>query len=62
MNWVEENWVNILAVVGGLYTAARTVVLLTPTPKDDAYLEKASVWLKTVAKVIGLDLKQGRKE
>lgn len=59
MEWIQAHIVEIFAVVGALYTAARTIVALTPTPTDDAYLDKVGIVLKTIAKAIGLDLKQG---
>ncbi len=59
MEWVQQNIVSIFAIVGGIYTVARTVVALTPTPKDDEALKKVGVLLKVIAKTAGLDLKQG---
>lgn len=35
VNWVMNNWVEISAAVSGIVVAARIVVKLTPTPKDD---------------------------
>lgn len=52
MTWLNDNWEHVLAVVGGLYAVARTVVYLTPTPKDDELLAK-------FATLFGLDSKQG---
>ena len=59
MEWITANWVNLLAVVGAAYAVARAVVVLTPTPNDDKALEKVGVLLKTLGKVVGLDLTQG---
>ena len=59
LEWIQSNWVNILAVIGGLYAAARAIVALTPTPKDDEALSKVGTALKALAKLMGLDLKQG---
>jgi len=50
---------SIFAVVGALYTLALAIVKLTPTPRDDAALAKVSPWLQGLAKLFGLDLKQG---
>jgi len=50
---------SICAILGALYIIARTIVLLTPTPRDDAALAKVSVFLKALAKGFGLDLKTG---
>ena len=59
LEWLNDNWVNILAGIGSLYATARVVVALTPTPEDDAALEKVATWLKTLAKIVGLDITQG---
>lgn len=48
MNWLMENWVNILACFGGLVAAASAFVKMTPTQKDDnfvALLVKILNWL-----------------
>lgn len=60
MDWITENYVGIAAFLFAVYGTARAFVALTPTPKDDAALEKVGVLVKTVAKILGLDLKQGR--
>ena len=59
MDWIQQNYVNVFAVIGALYAAALLFVKLTPTPRDDAALEKVGVVLKFVAAVFGLNLKQG---
>lgn len=59
MDWIQNNYVGLFAVVGGIYIVARIIVAVTPTPKDDEALEKVGILLKAVAKVAGLDLKQG---
>lgn len=49
VNWVVDNWVTIVAVVGGVFTVLNIVVRLTPTKKDDEYLAKAQpIWTKIV--------------
>jgi hypothetical protein len=59
MDWIQTHIVEIFAIVGAVYTVARTIVALTPTPKDDIALEKVGILLRTIAKTAGLDLKQG---
>lgn len=44
--WITENWTQIVAAVGGVVLAARIIVKLTPTPKDDSFLEKIINFLK----------------
>ena len=59
MEWIQNHIVEVFAIVGALYTVARTIVALTPTPKDDEALKKVGILLTTIAKTAGLDLKQG---
>jgi hypothetical protein len=52
-NWITHNWESVTAVVGAVVIAARLIVKLTPTPKDDTALEKVVTFLK----IIGLHIK-----
>lgn len=40
MEWLQENYVNILALWGASVGLASVIVKLTPTQKDDAILAK----------------------
>lgn len=51
IQWCSENWQGVLAVLGGVVTAATAVVKLTPTPKDDAILAKIISVLATLSLV-----------
>ena len=59
---MDKYMVEISAIIGAVMIVARVVVLLTPTPRDDAKLKKIAGWLKVVAVVTGLNLKQGLKK
>lgn len=48
MNWITQNFANIMAVVGAVIVLARIIVKLTPTPSDDSVLEKIVSVLKTL--------------
>lgn len=48
MNWITENFTNIMAIVGAVIVLARIIVKLTPTPNDDSILEKVVAFLKAV--------------
>lgn len=48
MNWLTDNFTNIMAVVGAVIVLARIVVKLTPTPQDDSVLEKIVDFLKAL--------------
>ena len=52
INWISNNWQNIVAVLGAIVIAARLIVKLTPTPKDDAFLAKIIAALKQLGLVI----------
>ena len=56
---MKEYMVEISAIVGAIYIVARVVVVLTPTPKDDAALKKVARWLRIIGMFSGLDLKKG---
>lgn len=40
IEWVVEHWKDLALIVTGIISAASVVVKLTPTPVDDAVLEK----------------------
>lgn len=40
IHWLQANWKDVLAIIGGVVTVASMVVKLTPTQKDDAFLAK----------------------
>lgn len=53
MNWITQNFTEIMAVVGAVIVLARIIVKLTPSPADDSVLEKIVSFLKT----LGLHIK-----
>ncbi|MBO7735883.1 MAG: hypothetical protein J6S67_25160 [Methanobrevibacter sp.] len=40
IGWLQANWKDVLAIIGGVVTVASIIVKLTPTQKDDAFLAK----------------------
>lgn len=48
VNWCIEHWVEIAAAFAGLTQAARLIVKLTPTPKDDSALDFVVGLLKQI--------------
>jgi len=48
MDWLIDNWQNLVAAVGGLVIAARIIVILTPTPKDNKVVENIVRFLKQI--------------
>lgn len=61
LDWLEENWIWICPILVALYGVARSIVAATPTPKDDEALKSVNRIVRLIAKLFGLDLKQGRK-
>lgn len=55
MEWLQVNYVNILAVVGAVVGLASVIVKLTPTQKDDTILAK----IVSVLEVLSLYNKDG---
>lgn len=47
MQWVIDNWVNIIAIVVALVPLLDIVVRLTPTKKDDTLLGLVKKFLDT---------------
>jgi len=48
INWIVDNWAAVIAAIGTIVIAARAIVLLTPTPKDDTILASIVDFLKKV--------------
>jgi len=53
MTWLTENYTQILTILGSIYGLATLVAALTPSDKDNTFLEKVGKW----ADRIGLNLK-----
>ena len=45
MDWIVENWAEILALLGALGAVATIVCRMTPSPKDDELVAKILSWL-----------------
>ena len=51
IEWLQNNWTNIMAVIGAAVTFATVIVKITPSQKDDAVLAKIVKildWFSTV--------------
>ena len=53
ITYITTHWTDIVAAIGGIAIAARLIVKLTPTPKDDSVLEAVVEFLKH----LGLNVK-----
>jgi hypothetical protein len=54
VNFVKDNSGDILKALGALYTALLIIVKLTPTPKDDELLSKATGFILKIAGFFGV--------
>ena len=53
MQYVQENWEGIVAVLTGLIATASAVAALTPTPKDDGIVKKLYKLIDLLALNVG---------
>lgn len=60
MEWLQVNYVNILAVVGAVVGLASVIVKLTPTQKDDTIFAK-TVSVLEVLSLYNKDGSSGKK-
>ena len=52
ISYISEHMGDIIVAIGGIVIAARVIVKLTPTPKDDSVLEAIIAVLKHIGLVI----------
>jgi len=50
MDWIAENWQEIIALLGALGAVATIVCKLTPSPEDDKIVAKILSWLNMLPK------------
>ena len=61
MQYVQENWEGIVAVLTGLIATASAVAALTPTPKDDGIVKKLYKLVDLLAINVGTAKDKGAK-
>lgn len=57
LTWIQAHWVELMAAIGGIVTAASVIVKFTPTPKDDAAL----AWVMKIFNALALNPKAPTK-
>ena len=58
IEFITQNWADIVAVAGALHLLALAVVNLTPTPKDD---EVYSKFYKVIERLAGIFTKTAKQ-
>lgn len=58
MDYLVNNWSEIVGIAGALHLLALAIVNLTPTPKDDEIYAKA---YKVIEKLAGVVTKMAKK-
>ena len=48
VQWILNNYLNVLAAIGTLFLAAKAVVALTPSVKDDEIVAQAEGWFNKI--------------
>ena len=51
---LKNNWVEIMALIGGVHAVAKVIVSWTPTQKDDKILSNIVNFVLKVVKIVGL--------
>jgi hypothetical protein len=49
MEWLQTHWKDVVDIVTYIIAAASVIVRLTPTPKDNAALDKVVKFLEMIA-------------
>ncbi len=48
LNWITANYQNVLIALAGLVAVGEVITRLTPTKKDDGFVERIGKVLKTI--------------
>lgn len=59
-NYVIEHATEILAILAATQLLLKAVVVLTPSPKDDAILAKVLPWLEKLGSFLSVKAKQAK--
>lgn len=54
LNWILDNLDEIIGVVTAIVTAASLIAAITPSPKDDDAVGRASGWLAKFRAIVNL--------
>ena len=45
-NWLMANYMDMMAILGAVVGVAEMVVRMTPTEKDDGFVQRLGGWIK----------------
>jgi len=63
LNWILENLEQLFAIVTAVIAVASLIAALTPSPKDNDVVNKASSWLgkaRTIINLLALNVKNAK--
>jgi len=49
MDWMQQHWIDLTAIIGGTVTLASMLVKLTPTGTDDRWINRVIALLNILA-------------
>ncbi len=58
MDWIMQNWESVLLAVTSVIAAASAIAALTPTPKDDVFLNT----VRRIIDVLALNIGNAKKK
>ena len=62
MEFIQQNVMEVSAVIGAVFIIARVVVYFTPTEADNRALQEIMKWVSRINFILGLDLSRGVKK
>lgn len=61
MEWINENWAQIVPIISTVMLLSHLVTEITPTPKDDRVVKKVYKFFEIVGLKIGKSRESNRK-
>lgn len=53
INWIQENWFELVEIAGLVVLVASAISAMTETPKDDAFVSKVKRFIDKLALLVG---------
>jgi len=58
--WLMKNWPQLVMVVGSVLAAAEVITKMTPTEKDDSFVEKIGKYWSKLTGMFPSNIKKGQ--